>query len=291
MQRDAIVVKDLTKTEGKKVILSHINLTVHAGEIAILLGPLNGGKEVLINTMLKLTKFDEGKISYFDHDITKERDYIMNFLGYAPKNGFYINSMKVKDFFNYSEKFYQGGYLDNALSLCEYFKLDETKKIKDLDKAELKKLSIISAIFFKPEVVILALPADCLDLDSKALLFSLLRDLKKEGNAILITSDNLDDYSEIADQEFLIVDGEIKDQAILKKMKKDYKKVTVELPLDPSPDMFKSSHYKMLNITKNNVSFIYEGDVNHLIAELKALNLLNVSIKSPSIEELMEGLK
>lgn len=285
MERIAIEIKNANKEISKKKALDNINLTVHASEIAAIVGPKGSGKSLLTKVLVSMSKFDNGEIKFFDHNIKKERDYIMNFVGYKVKEFVPWKNITVLEYFKYSSKFYQGDFLPNALELINYFHLNKDAKLKSLDKESLAKISIIDSLFFDPEVVIMDEPMAYLSKDSQDLLVNLLYNLKKKSRAILITSGDLNEVS-FSDTTYYMKNGKLLTSEDLPQINKNYKHVVIKTKKEISEDVFKGSKFKNLVFSETNISFTYQGDINDLINLLERLSLVDITITNPSLEEI-----
>lgn len=287
MERKALEIKDVKRTLNKKDVLKNINLTVHASEIAALIGPTGSGKSLLLRALVNLVKIDSGKILYFGHDITKERDYIMNFVGYKPKETQSWNHLSTLNYFKLSSKFYEGQYLDNALSLIDKFHIAHDTKLKDLSTEQRSLISVIDALYFNPEIIILDEPFLNLSNDSRCLLEQMLIEEKKKGKAVLITCSNLNDI-DFVDNIFLIKDGEILNSSISEKIKREYKLVYISSEKGFDIGSFKLKNIKSLEFSIHHVKFLFEGEMNALISILNKLSVNDLTIVSPSLEDIFK---
>lgn len=63
MSTSQVIIKDLSITAGKQVILEKVNLTINKGEIISLIGLNGSGKTTLLKAIIGLIKPSQGKIS------------------------------------------------------------------------------------------------------------------------------------------------------------------------------------------------------------------------------------
>ena len=61
-QRADVVLTDVVKRFGNRVVLDRVSLTARAGETVALIGPSGGGKSTLLRCVNGLAGFDEGEI-------------------------------------------------------------------------------------------------------------------------------------------------------------------------------------------------------------------------------------
>lgn len=286
MERVAINVKNLTKEINGKNRLNAISFNTHASEIVALVGPKGSGVSLITKILIGLVNPNSGNITYFDHDLTKERDYIMNFVGYKIGEFNPWKNMTIKKYLRYSASFYEGDYYLKALELASYFNLSLNAKLKDLNKEGLQKLAIVDAIFFEPEVIILDKLFTDLSADTATLVKNLLNTLKQKGCSILFTTDNLNDAN-FADKLFLLKDGAIlnvQDSTIINKI---YKQVRIKTKYILDKEQF-NKNYKNLTIDGNAATFTYLGEMGELLKFISSLNVVDLQITNPCLEELYQ---
>ena len=69
MREKAIVVENLKKRFGKKVVHDGVSFTVYDGEIFVIMGPSGTGKSVLLKQIARLIEPDEGRILVYGMDV------------------------------------------------------------------------------------------------------------------------------------------------------------------------------------------------------------------------------
>ncbi len=288
MDRIAIEVKNLTKEITGRKAIDNVSFKTYASEIVALVAPQGSGSSLLTKALTGLVKINSGEIKYFDHNLKKERDYIMNFVGFKVGEFNPWKNMTTKSYFKYSASFYQGDYLENALNLLNYFKVSRTAKLKELSKEALQIIAIIDSIFFEPEVIILDKTFNDLSDDTKSLVKSLLKNLKLKGCSILLTADNLDDVS-FTDRILIMKNGQILDEKDFETINKNYKLVSLKTKRDLNYTLF-NNNYKELHIDGNVANFTFLGDMNELLKLVSSLNVLDINITNPCLEDLFKVL-
>ena len=87
----------LTKYYGKVRGIKELDLTVTHGEFFGFIGPNGAGKSTTIRTVLGLIAPTSGDAMIFGKDVTKEREAILQNIGYLPSEALFYQGMKVKD--------------------------------------------------------------------------------------------------------------------------------------------------------------------------------------------------
>ena len=76
-----ISVNNVSKSFGRKQVLTSVNFSVNAGQIVGLVGPNGAGKTTCLQAILGLTDFD-GDISVLGHHPRKDRVNMLNDVAY-----------------------------------------------------------------------------------------------------------------------------------------------------------------------------------------------------------------
>ena len=107
---------NVSKSFGKKKILSNINLTIPRGKIIGLLGKNGTGKSTLIKLINDLLTIDSGKILINGSEVGIESKKIISYL---PERTYLDKSMTVEKTLEYFEDFYENFDSKNAKKLLK----------------------------------------------------------------------------------------------------------------------------------------------------------------------------
>ena len=122
----------LTKYYGKVRGIKELDLTVTHGEFFGFIGPNGAGKSTTIRTVLGLIAPTSGDAMIFGKDVTKEREAILQNIGYLPSEALFYQGMKVKDILRLSADLRKVDCSAESKRLCERLQLDTARKIDDL---------------------------------------------------------------------------------------------------------------------------------------------------------------
>lgn len=202
-------VNRVTKKYGKLVANKDLNLSVKAGEIAILVGPNGAGKSTLIKCIAGLLKY-EGEIiinNYLNKSLEAKRHF-----AYIPEAPALFNFLTVNEHLEYIGRAYRlDNWEEKAENLLKRFQLeDKRKKLSvELSKGMQQKLSIICALLPDSDVILFDEPLVGLDPRSIKEIKAYIKELKEQGKGILISTHILDSVEEIWDQAIIMMNGEI----------------------------------------------------------------------------------
>ena len=181
---DAIKTVNLTKYYGKAKGIENLNLTVQAGEFFGFIGPNGAGKSTTIRTLLGLITPTSGTAQIFGLNIVKEKENILQKVGYLPAEAVFYPGMRVKDMLKLSADLRKMNCTGDAKILCERLHLDETRKVDELSFGNRKKVAIVCALQHRPELLILDEPTGGLDPLMQKEFFDILRERNEEGTTV-----------------------------------------------------------------------------------------------------------
>ncbi|NRD77271.1 ABC transporter ATP-binding protein [Bacillus sp. BRMEA1] len=284
---NVIEIKNLTKTYGTARGITNISFNVEEGEIFGFIGPNGAGKSTTIRTLLSLIYPTSGSATIFGKDTVKYGPEIKKEIGYLPSEVFYYDNMKVKDLLKYSASFYKKDCSKRISQLAEMLDLDLHKKIDDLSFGNKKKVGIVQGLLHEPKLIILDEPTSGLDPLMQQKFFELLKEENKKGTTILFSSHILSEVQKMCDRVAIIKEGQlvkVEKISILKDNNHKRFKLETKVPLDQS--YFKMEGVQNIEVKNHITSFLYSGNINLILAKLAQLELVNLWIEEPDLEEI-----
>lgn len=94
---EIIQTANLTKYYGKERGIIGLDLIVTQGEFFGFIGPNGAGKSTTIRTLLGLIAPTSGSARIFRKDVTKEKESVLQDIGYLPSEALFYGGMKVKE--------------------------------------------------------------------------------------------------------------------------------------------------------------------------------------------------
>lgn len=280
---NAIEIKNLVKTYGKARGVSEISITVEKGDFYGFIGPNGAGKSTTIRSMLGLIKKDSGTIKLLGMDIEKEKVNILKKLGYMPSETMFYPRMRVSEIIKMSADAYHMNCSEKARELCARLKVDTVKRIDELSLGNRKKISIVCAMQHKPDLYIFDEPTSGLDPLMQKEFFTLLSEVNKEGATIFFSSHVLTEIQNYCNNAAIIKDGKmIAVDSVSNLTKTNARKVILKGVANP-PTI---SGITGLNNEEGRISFMYRGKIKNLLFALNAIEVEDVIIEEPSLEEI-----
>lgn len=278
-----IQTENLSKYYGKARGIIDMNLSVEGGDIFGFIGPNGAGKSTTIRTLLGLISPTSGSARIFDKDILKDHIEILSRIGYMPSEAMFYHGMRVEEVLRLSASLHGKNCRDEAHRLCERFKLDTKKKVEELSLGNRKKVSIVCAFMHQPDLYILDEPTSGLDPLMQKAFFELIHEKNKQGATIFLSSHVLSEIQHHCKNAAIIREGRLIACDSVEKLT-DTKARRVTLHGISSPPRLDNP--KNISCTENSVSFLYDGDIKVLIAELNQLPVTDMTVTEPELEEI-----
>jgi len=277
----------LTKFYGKARGIIDVSFSVEEGELFGFIGPNGAGKSTTIRTLLSLIYPTSGHASIFGKDCVRFSSEIKKEIGYLPSEVFYYDYMKAIDLLHYSASFYHKDCTKRINELAEILDLDLNRKIDDLSFGNRKKVGIIQGLLHSPRLIILDEPTGGLDPLMQQNFFSLLREENKKGCTILFSSHILNEVQKMCKRVAIIKEGRIiKLENVSNLIENTYKRIKIETKQPFQSSFFQLSGIQNIVQEDQNCNFLYKGNINQLIHQLSEVELTNLTVEEPSLEEV-----
>lgn len=231
-----IKIDSVTKTFQGNVALNNVSLKLENGEITSIIGLNGAGKSTLISLIMNYKSQDSGTIERGSVSVMPDAECM-------------IENMTGEEFINFLSgikrinKFDKNQYLILAEKL--FIKQDLKKKIKKYSFGMKKKLSFIQAYMGDFDTYIFDEPTSGVDVESARVMMALLKDLKFQGKAVLLTSHNIDELEVICDYIYVLKKGEILEEGTVEKIKNRSRNEAYTL--------------KFVNPKKFNIEYLFHG--------------------------------
>ena len=284
---NVIEIKNLTKNYGKARGIIDVSFNVEEGEIFGFIGPNGAGKSTTIRTLLSLIYPTSGSATIFGKDCIKSAPEIAKEIGYLPSEVFYYDKMRVIDLLKYSASFYKKDCSKRIKELAEIMDLDLKKRIDDLSYGNKKKVGIVQGLLHEPKLIILDEPTSGLDPLMQQNFFDLLLEENKKGATILLSSHVLSEVQRLCNRVAIIKEGKIiKLETMSNLTENNYKKFKIEMKSEIGKEHFKIGGVSNLEIEGNTMNFLFKGNINHIMKKISDVEISNVWIEEPSLEEI-----
>jgi ABC-2 type transport system ATP-binding protein len=281
-----IEASNLTKYYGKSRGIVDVSFNVEEGEIFGFIGPNGAGKSTTIRLMLSLIRPTSGSARLFGKDVTAHGPELRRDIGYLPSEVFYYQGMKVRDLLKYSASFYDCDCTRRIQELSELMELEMNRRISDLSYGNKKKVGIVQGLLHSPKLLFLDEPTAGLDPLMQRKFFDLVRAENARGVTVFFSSHILGEVQRLCTRVGIIREGKIVEISDIRTLQQNnYKKINLTAQgLDPKA--FDLPGVTNMQAENGSLHFFFKGDINSVLHRISGLQLTDVSIEEPTLEEI-----
>ena len=207
--KNMIEITDLTKTYGKHRGVENVSFSVKKGEIFGFLGPNGAGKSTTIRSMLGLIRYDKGQIRICDLDAQRDKEKILQRVGYMPSEAWFYPGMTIREVLKLSADVRKMDCSKEAGMLCERLQIDAKRKISELSLGNRKKVSIVCAMQHKPELFVFDEPTSGLDPLMQNVFFELIKEYVEQGATCMLSTHVLSEIRNHCDRVAIMREGKL----------------------------------------------------------------------------------
>jgi ABC-2 type transport system ATP-binding protein len=210
----AVRVRGVVKSFGATVALSGVDLDIPGGSVFGLLGPNGAGKTTLVRILATLLRPDAGQAEILGHDVVREPGAVRELLGLTGQFA------AVDELLTGRENLQMFGRLfglprDEARrqssELLERFDLADAadRPARTYSGGMRRRLDLASSLVSRPRILFLDEPTTGLDPRSRNEIWAIVRELRREGTTLLLTTQYLEEADELADRIAVIDHGRV----------------------------------------------------------------------------------
>jgi ABC-2 type transport system ATP-binding protein len=204
----------LTKRYGANLAVDHVDFEVAAGEIVGILGPNGSGKTTTILMLLGLTEPTSGRAMVAGFDPLRDPLEVKRRVGYLPDQiGFYDN-MSARENLAYTARL--AGLSRREVDERFVAALDRVglghvghQRVTTYSQGMRQRLGLAEILMKRPSVAVLDEPTTALDPHSTQEFLDMIRGLKADGTAVLLSSHHLDQVQSVCDRVALFNRGRL----------------------------------------------------------------------------------
>lgn len=204
-----IEVKDLVKNYGDFEAVKSISFDVMEGEIFGLLGPNGAGKSTTLEIIETLREKTSGKVLVDGLDLDTSPNDIKKIIGVQLQTSGYYPSLKLTELLDLFAGLYNkqidANYYLNLVNLTDKAKA----KYKELSGGQKQRFSVATTLINKPKIIFLDEPTTGLDPQARRNLWDLIREIRKNGTTVIITTHYMDEAEVLCDRVAVIDSGRI----------------------------------------------------------------------------------
>jgi ABC-2 type transport system ATP-binding protein len=295
-----ISIKNINKTfsTGEEAV-KDFSLDIMKGEILALLGPNGAGKTTLISMICGIIEPSSGSVSVNGFDVVKDYKKTRSIIGLVPQELVLESFETAMNTIQFSRGLFgkkrDYEFIKKILTqLSLWDKRNST--IMGLSGGMKRRVLIAKALSHEPSILFLDEPTAGVDVELRKDMWAIIKNLKKQGVTIILTTHYIEEAEEIADRVGIINEGELlvieEKRKLLNKM--GTKTLTIQLnsKIKSIPNSLSSYN---LQLSSNGMSITYnykkqeeKTGITSLLVDLKkaGITLKDLDTNQTSLEEI-----
>lgn len=287
-----IEVEHFTKDYGHGRGVFDISFKIEEGEVYGFLGPNGAGKSTTIRHLMGFSKPDSGHTRILGMDSFDNYDKFMDKVGYLPGEIALPDGLNGYEFLDMMKKLKHVKDDTWLKHLLELFELDPSGDTKRMSLGIKRKLAVVTAFMNDPDILILDEPTSGLDLAMQQTFIEFIKEEKKRGKTILLSSHIFSEVDATCDRIAIIKDGHIVSEFIADDLRhNNNKNYLVEFNTDEdvvkfTKDNKNNKDFTIVNkVNKEILINIDDKNINQLIMALSQSNITSFVHLKETLED------
>jgi len=211
----AIETFHLSKSYGDLKAVDDLSFSVREGEVFGLLGPNGAGKSTTLRILITLLRPSGGRAVVCGCDVVAEADRVRQLIGYVPQERAIDRFLTGREHLQLLGALYHLSRDEAERRIRDLLKLVDLEAkadqpAKTYSGGMKRKLDIACGLLPSPKVLFLDEPTLGLDVQSRLRIWEYVRQLRKRGITVVMTTNYLDEADQLCDRLAIIDEGRIK---------------------------------------------------------------------------------
>jgi ABC-2 type transport system ATP-binding protein len=205
----AIVVDTLSKNYGPNRVVDQLSFTVRRGEVFALLGPNGAGKTTTIETLEGYRSPDSGTVRVLGLDPIRQGRELKPLVGVMLQQDGLYQDLNAREILRLFASYYERP--QSTTDLLERVGLSDVAKTRyrRLSGGQKRRLALAVTLVGLPQLVFLDEPTTGMDPQARLATWEIIRDLKRSGVTVLLTTHLMDEAERLADRVAIIDHGRL----------------------------------------------------------------------------------
>ena len=246
-----IEIQDLVKSYGPVEALQGLNLKINEGSLFGLLGPNGAGKTTTLRIICTLLSPDSGSVVVAGINAIKDPRAVRREIGYVAQEVAIDKILTGRELLELQGALYHLPFSEKNIRISELInRLDMSKWIDrrcgTYSGGMRRKLDLASGLMHNPKLLVLDEPTVGLDIESRAIIWQFLKDLKDQGTSILLSTHYLEEVESLAEEMAIIDNGRVIAQGGPQELKEELGGDRVSLKVREFSNKIESDQIKKL---------------------------------------------
>ncbi len=204
-----VAVEGLRKSYGATVAVDGISFTVGRGEVFGLLGRNGAGKTTTLEMIEGLRRPDGGTVTVAGIDLARDPQAVRRAIGVQLQEAAFFDRLSLRELLTLFADLY-GCRADVTALLAQVGLADKARSsVKTLSGGQKRRFSIAVALVNRPQVLFLDEPTTGLDPHARRSLWGLVRSLREQGLATVLTTHYIEEAEALCDRVAILDAGRI----------------------------------------------------------------------------------
>ena len=214
MAVSAVHVEGVVKRFGTTTALAGVDLDVAEATVFGLLGPNGAGKTTLVRVLATLLAPDAGRAEIFGRDVVRDAAGVRELMGLTGQFAAVDEMLTGRENLQMFGRLFDLSAAEarrRANELLERFDLADAadRPARTYSGGMRRRLDLASSLLTRPRVLFLDEPTTGLDPRSRMEIWSVVRELVREGTTLLLTTQYLEEADQLAEQIAVIDHGRV----------------------------------------------------------------------------------
>jgi ABC-2 type transport system ATP-binding protein len=283
---DAIELRGLTRWYGKRRGVLDLDVAVQEGEVFGFLGPNGAGKTTTIRVLIGLIKPSAGAAVVWGLDAWREAPAIHRRMAHLGSDPGYLGELTAGQTLDHLGAL-RGLAEGSWRPLADRLELDPGVPIKKLSRGNRQKVGVVQVFMGVEPLLVMDEPSTGLDPLMQREFLALVAEARAAGRTVFLSSHNLTEVERSCDRVAIIREGRLVKTATVAALVGDHTRSINLLLAQPAREgAFTLPGVTVLSSTGQDVHLMVRGDVNPLLRRLAELDVRDVAISTPDVEDL-----
>lgn len=285
----AIEAVGLTRSYGRRRGIADITFEVAEGEVFGFLGPNGAGKTTTIRLLMGFLRPNEGRAAIFGRDCWRDAAAAHRDVAYVGSEPGYLGELAAGEQLDFLAGL-RGAPRGAWHRLAERLDLDPSVPIRKLSRGNRQKVGVIQAFMGEERLVVMDEPTSGLDPLMQREFLVLVAEMRAAGRTVFLSSHNLPEVERSCERVGIVREGRLVEvTSIPALLASHWRSVNLVLASPPPPDAFALPNVRVLASSGDTLHLMVEGEVNPLLRRIARLDVRDVSIATPDIEDVFLG--
>jgi ABC-2 type transport system ATP-binding protein len=286
---DAIEFRGLTKYYGRRRGIVDLTAETREGEVLGFLGPNGAGKTTVIRLLLGFVRPTSGEARVFGRDSWAESALVRRSLAYLSGEPGYLGELTAAETLEFMCR---TRHLppDAWRALADRIDLDYTVPIRKLSRGNRQKVGIAQVFMGNEPLLVMDEPTVGLDPLMQREFLHLVAEARSAGRTVFLSSHNLSEVERACDRAAIVREGRLVEIRPVRELLGDHwRSVSLVLGAQAPDGAFDLPGVQLISKAGDEIQLMVQGDIRGILERLISLEIRDVTISTPDIEEVFLG--